>query len=86
MVLPYRKGKKVSAAVLGGGDIAFPMIFTGTIVVLYGPLWALTVIPFTAFGLFVLFYQGKKGKFYPALPFVTAGCLVAWVIVKLGTL
>jgi hypothetical protein len=22
----------------------------------------------------------KKGKFYPAMPFITAGCIIAWLI------
>jgi len=89
-------------AILGGGDIAFPLIFIGTVMngiilklSLANPTMALNAIKSIAFlqssiiiltttiALTLLFVFAKKGKFYPAMPFITAGCLVGWVITLL---
>jgi len=77
-------------AILGGGDIAFPLIFSGAVMnglLLTGLsksaafLQANIITLTTAIALMLLFVYAKKGKFYPAMPFVTAGCLVGWAIV-----
>lgn len=98
LVLPYKEmhktlpymihkehtpAKETKIAVLGGGDIAFPLLFTGTIVATHTAFQAMLIIPFTALSLLILFTYGKKGKPYPALPFVTAGCLIGWIVVRL---
>jgi len=89
-------------AILGGGDIAFPLIFIGTVMnglilklTLANPTMAISAIKATAFlqssiiiltatiALTLLFVFAKKGKFYPAMPFLTAGCLVGWAITLL---
>jgi len=89
-------------AILGGGDIAFPLIFIGSVmngmlIKLYNanPAVALgslklaallqsSIIVATAtIALTLLFVYAKKGKFYPAMPFLTAGCLVGWAITLL---
>ena len=81
-----RKTKKsVSVALLGGGDVAFPILFIGTIVGSQGVWAALLVVPFSTASLVALFMMGKKGKFYPALPFLTVGCIVGWIIVRFVT-
>lgn len=93
MILPYQRPKKAKKgktrrakiAILGGGDIAFPLLFTGSIAVAEGVPQALLITPFTTLGLLTLLLLGKKGKFYPALPFVTAGCIVGWGAVKICT-
>ena len=65
---------KVRTAVLGGGDIAFPLIFAGVILKEIG-LWQSLIIPFFALlGLAILMWKGKEKKFYPAMPFISAGC------------
>jgi len=75
--------KDIKVAILGGGDIAFPLLFTGVILKTFGLWQALIIIPFTALSLFLLFYKGKKDKFYPAMPFITAGCVVGLLVVLL---
>jgi len=89
-------------AILGGGDIAFPLIFIGSVMNgmvlklhILNPTFALESIKATAFlqssiiivtttiALMLLFIFAKKGKFYPAMPFLTAGCLVGWAITLL---
>lgn len=71
--------KKVQSAVLGGGDIGFPIIFTGAVYKVFG--WnALCVIPFTTLALGLLLWKSEKGKFYPALPFLTIGCLIGLIV------
>ena len=76
------KGKiKVSLALLGGGDVAFPLIFSGVIMRFGGGLIpALFATMGATLGLLFLFAYSKKGKFYPAMPFITAGILIAWLI------
>lgn len=81
-----RKGKGIKVAVLGGGDIAFPLLFTGVILKTYGLWQALLIIPFTALALFLLFYKGKKNRFYPAMPFLTAGCIAGFIAVLILSL
>ncbi|MFC1686237.1 presenilin family intramembrane aspartyl protease [Nanoarchaeota archaeon] len=72
---------KVSLALLGGGDVAFPLIFAG-VVMRWGTGFvpALFVVAGATLGLLGLFIYSKKGKFYPAMPFITVGCLIGWGI------
>ncbi len=76
-------------AILGGGDIAFPLIFAG--VVMDGMIWsgiaktaaflyALITPVIVAISLLGLLMLAKKDRFYPAMPFLTAGCLVGYGI------
>jgi presenilin-like A22 family membrane protease len=98
-----RAGKtSTKNAILGGGDIAFPLIFIGSvmnelILKFYNAqsTWTIETIKTVAFmqssiiiftttiALLLLFIFAKKGKFYPAMPFLTAGCLVGWAILLL---
>jgi len=86
------KEKSVTNAILGGGDVAFPLLFAGVVMekmIMEGvPKLAafsqsLIITLTTAIALTLLFVFAKKDKFYPAMPFVTAGCLVGWVIILL---
>ena len=71
------KMKKVRMAILGGGDIGFPLIFAGVVLKELG-LWQSLIIPFGALlGLGMLLWKGKENKFYPAMPFISAGCFIA---------
>ncbi len=75
---------KVRTAILGGGDIGFPLIFAGVVMKDFG-LWQSLIIPvFALLGLAALLFTAKEKKFYPAMPFISAGCflglLVVWVI------
>ncbi len=91
------KGSKEKSAILGGGDIAFPLLFGG--VVLQGRVVELVKlgVPFTealwssfsvallialgaSLAIAGLFLFAKKDKFYPAMPYVTAGCMFGWAL------
>ncbi len=74
---------QISEAILGGGDIAFPLLFSGVILKLYGFLPALVISFFAALALFFLFVFAEKKKFYPAMPFVSAGCFLGYLVLKL---
>jgi len=78
---PSRKGKKVKVrtAVLGGGDIGFPLIFAGTVMVAKGFFPAVIVALGASASLAILLYFSQKDKFYPAMPFLTIGCAVGYV-------
>ena len=78
-MVPYGKKK---AAILGGGDIGFPLLFT---VVIYKSLGlsALVIPLFVALALFLLLVKGKKDRYYPAMPYLSAGCIAGYFIAYL---
>jgi presenilin-like A22 family membrane protease len=78
------KSSKSTTAVLGGGDVAFPLLFSGVIMKSMGVWWpAFVITATTTLALGLLFYFGEKGKFYPAIPFIAAGCFVGYGLVLL---
>jgi len=82
-------GTKV--AILGGGDIAFPLLFAGVVMdwlirtvhlTKFDALLQSTVISLlAALALLLLFVKAGKDKFYPAMPFISAGCFAGLGIV-----
>lgn len=77
-------------AVLGGGDVTFPLIFAGAvlralivsgIVPSMALFYSFIIVATTTISLTALFMLAEKDKFYPAMPFVSAGCFVGWFIV-----
>jgi presenilin-like A22 family membrane protease len=74
---------KISLALLGGGDVAFPLIFAGVVYRSVGLVPALIIIAGSTISLLLLFMFSRKGKFYPAMPFITAGCLLGWLVTLL---
>ena len=74
---------KVNIAALGGGDVAFPLIFAGTILFAYGLTAAIITILCASLALLLLLTFSEKGKFYPAMPFLTAGCFAGLLITLL---
>ncbi len=78
LFIPYGK----ETAVLGGGDIGFPLLFSGVVLNKLGNI-AFIVPLFTSLSLFVLFYLAKKKKFYPAMPFISTGCFIGLAFIYL---
>ncbi len=83
---------KTRNAILGGGDIAIPLIFTGTVIAYliekgYSKIAALsisTIITMSATAaLLGLFVYAKKDRYYPAIPPLTAGCLIGLGIIMI---
>jgi presenilin-like A22 family membrane protease len=79
-------------AILGGGDIAFPLIFAGVVMdsmIKMGVtkaaafVYALVIPIVVAAALFSLLAFAKKDRFYPAMPFITVGCLAGYGILWL---
>ena len=77
------KSDDSAVAIIGGGDIGFPLIFAGTLLPAYGLAYTAIIPLCAAIGLAVLFAISKKGRFYPAMPFVSAGCFVGFGILWL---
>lgn len=79
-----KKKIKVNLAILGGGDVIFPIITAGVILKIFGLGPALLVTLGATLGLAFLFSKAEKKKFYPAMPFITAGIflgmIVAWLV------
>jgi presenilin-like A22 family membrane protease len=75
---------KIGMAMLGGGDVVFPIIVSGVVYLSMGLLPALMIILFSTIALILLLLFSEKGKFYPAMPFISAGCFLglffAWLI------
>ncbi len=85
------KRMKVNVAILGGGDVVFPIITAGVMLKYSLEKFGLENISFwkvlgskailppvfvligAILGLGYLFFISKKKKFYPAMPFITAG-------------
>jgi presenilin-like A22 family membrane protease len=84
---------KVNIAILGGGDVIFPIIAAGVILKIKemnmpfglhtftgGFLPAVFVVAGATLGLTLLFLFSEKKKFYPAMPFITAGILLGMIL------
>ncbi len=82
---------KIKTAILGGGDIGFPLIFAGVVmktlmlqnIELIGFLKVLIIPVCTTIALLILLIKSKKGKFYPAMPFLSAGCFIGYIILEI---
>jgi presenilin-like A22 family membrane protease len=78
----------VKVAVLGGGDMGFSLIFAGVVMkeaMLSLPhaqaFLSTLIIPLcAAIALYALLMYGEKDKFYPAMPFISLGCGVGYVM------
>ncbi|HME87270.1 MAG TPA: presenilin family intramembrane aspartyl protease [Candidatus Nanoarchaeia archaeon] len=87
------KGKKImiKTAILGGGDVAFPLLFTGVVfkgLLLMNPVSLafakILILPICATAaLGWLLVEAEKDKFYPAMPPISFGCFVGYIIMKL---
>ena len=88
-----KKVNKINAkmAILGGGDIIFPLIFAGVILKILmltneyyiGFLKTLIIPIIVSIALAILLIKAKKGKFYPAMPFISLGCLAGFMVIFL---
>jgi presenilin-like A22 family membrane protease len=79
----YVKKNKLAVALLGGGDIIFPMILAG--VLLHAGFFGAAVASLigATIGLSLLILNSRKGVFYPAMPFITLGCFAGISIIML---
>jgi presenilin-like A22 family membrane protease len=74
---------KVRSAILGGGDIGFPLIFAGVVMKSLGLQLAVLVSLGATLALLGLLLYGQRKKFYPAMPFLTIGCLAGYALAVL---
>jgi len=75
-----KKKIKVNVAILGGGDVVFPIITSGVMLKTLGLVPAFLVVLGATLGLTYLFFAAEKKKFYPAMPFITAGILIGILV------
>ena len=71
---------RVNLAILGGGDVVFPIITAGVMLNTFGTTSALFVIFGAVLGLAYLFFLAEKKKFYPAMPFISAGIFAGMIL------
>ena len=75
-----KKKIKINIAILGGGDVIFPIISAGVMLKTLGIWPAIFVILGAALGLSYLLFFSEKKKFYPAMPFITAGIFLGMLV------
>jgi len=83
-----RTTNEAKVAILGGGDMAFPLLFAVAIMkesiitatFFQSMLIALIPVITSTITLACLLFLSKKNKFYPAMPFITIGCMIGWGI------
>ncbi len=75
-----KKKVRVNVAILGGGDVVFPIIAAGVMLKTLGLLSAFFVVIGAAIGLSYLLFFSEKKKFYPAMPFITGGIILGIVL------
>ncbi|HDD35337.1 MAG TPA: hypothetical protein ENF30_00905 [Candidatus Desulfofervidus auxilii] len=71
--------------ILGGGDIAFPLMFSSSLISVYGITGSLVVAIFSVFGILftlLLFLLQKERKPLPALPTISFFTVLGYLIVK----
>lgn len=73
-----KRTEKEGFAILGGGDVFF-IVLVGASIWKYNPVVAVWDMYVMALSIVVLFAMSKKGKFYPALPFIFAGAVIGIV-------
>ncbi|MEK6844932.1 MAG: presenilin family intramembrane aspartyl protease, partial [Nanoarchaeota archaeon] len=71
---------KINIAILGGGDVIFPIISAGVMLKTLGIWSAIFVILGAVLGLSYLLFFSEKKKFYPAMPFITAGIFLGMLV------
>jgi len=77
----FKKAKiRVNLAILGGGDVIFPIITAGVFYKVFGLLSALIIVGFATLALLGLFMLARKGRFYPAMPFLSVGLYLGMVV------
>jgi presenilin-like A22 family membrane protease len=75
---------KVNLAILGGGDVVFPIIAAGVMLKTFNSfIPALIVVLFSCLALLYLFVFAEKKKFYPAMPYLTTGIFIGMIIGRL---
>ncbi|NPE26534.1 hypothetical protein HNV12_00850 [Methanococcoides sp. SA1] len=74
---------KVNLAILGGGDVIFPIITAGVFMRAYDIVPALFIIGGALAGLISIFLSSQKGKAYPAMPYITTGIFAGLLLWKL---
>ncbi|MBI3027873.1 hypothetical protein HYY70_07225 [Candidatus Woesearchaeota archaeon] len=86
-----KSSSRSSVAVLGGGDIGFTLIFAGVVMkglmlneaVLIGFFKTLIIPVCVSAALLLLLVKGQHNKFYPAMPVLSIGCFIGYLIVLL---
>ncbi|MFO8016615.1 MAG: presenilin family intramembrane aspartyl protease [Candidatus Woesearchaeota archaeon] len=83
------EGRK--SAILGGGDIGFPLLFAGVVMknlmltdtVLAGFLKTAIIPVVVSIALLLLFLLSKEDRYYPAMPFLSIGCVTGYLLIIL---
>ena len=75
--LVINKGTK-KESVLGGGDVAFPLLFASTFIA--KPQTSILIVLFAFLGLLVMLKRSEKGKYYPAMPVLGVSSILGYLV------
>jgi len=67
-------------AILGGGDVAFTLLFAVVIGNERGLIYSFLTVYLVTAALLGLIILGKRGKFYPAMPILSIGCSLSYLL------
>jgi presenilin-like A22 family membrane protease len=70
------KKVKIGVAILGGGDVVFPIITAGVFLRNFGIASSWFILLGATLGLSYIFFFGESKKPYPAMPYITSGILL----------
>lgn len=86
-----KKTQVLTEAIMGSGDVAFPLLFSGVVMERMIKIGGIgkelafiktLIIPvIVSIVLLFLLMKGRRGKFYPGMPFITAGCILGYLLV-----
>jgi len=100
LLLPYKKRivppqkkqvakevkTRIGVAILGGGDIGFPLLFAGVVMKQFGfgfLDYRTFIVPLVAtLALLLLFLFGSDKRYYPAMPYLSIGCAIGYILVR----
>src|SRR3989338_3886226 len=60
--------------------VTLALLFAGVVLLEKGLYPSILIIVYSALALFLLFLFGKKKKFYPAMPFISLGCFLGYLV------
>jgi len=82
--IPHKPYQTAGHAMVGGGDVAFPLLFAGALMKFTGLYMSGFIVAICAtLGIAALLIFAKKDKFYPAMPPIAIGCFIGLAIVLL---
>jgi presenilin-like A22 family membrane protease len=79
-----RSKLRIQLAILGGGDVVFPLIAAGVFMKFFGFIPALCVVLFSTLALLYIYIFARKNRYTPAMPYLAAGIFLGMLVTSFG--